>query len=235
MRLKPSLILRCGVLAAVLVVASSSAWANFIVYNEYMAYQAIRIAGVDYTCETVSDPKCAFIAIVGESDTSTRTPFSVAGASGFRNSLTAAHISVSFNDGSTPYSADIDLSVGGLYVSVDQTNNGAGFSSSYGPTYPLATYGAAAFGSYDLADTFFASGVGPFCPTSSLPPCADGGVLKDVDGIAFVITVGRAPAYSSFSSTVAESPTIPEPSTTLLIAVALAGLAFSRRPRNRVH
>lgn len=219
--------------ATLLALLCSPAWANPIVYQDYMAFQAIRIGGVDYPCATASDGTCAFIAITGQSDTSTVAPFSVPGASGFKNSLTAAHIDVFFNDGSTPYSADIDLSVGGLYVSVDQTNAGAGFSSSYGPTYPLATYGGAAFTTYDLVSDFSATGFGPFCPTSGLPPCTDGGVLKAVDGTEFLITVGRAPAFSSFSSTVAENP-IPEPGSVSLLALSLAGLAAMRSARPRI-
>ena len=232
MRVKPNPSLRSGVLAALLALLGSPAWANFIVYQDYMAFQAIRIDGVVYPCATTSDLTCAFIAITGQSDTSTVAPFSVPGASGFKNSLTAAHIDVSFNDGRTPYSADIDLGVGGLYVSVDQTNSGAGFSSSYGPTYPLATFGGAAFATYDLASDFSASGFGPFCPAFDIPPCTDDGALKAVDGTEFVITRGLL-AYSSFSSTVAANP-IPEPGSAGLLALSLAALAAMRSARPRI-
>ena len=92
--------------------------------------------------------------------------FSVPGASGFTNTLNTASLSVSFADG-TSYNADIDLGIGGMYVSVDQTNAGAGFGSLAGPTYPLATYGSSAFSTYDLTTDFFASGFGPFLPGSA--------------------------------------------------------------------
>jgi hypothetical protein len=231
MRVKPVPGLRGGVHAALLILSCSPAWANFIVYRDYMEYQSIQIGGVAHTCSTVADPGCAFIAITGESDTSTVTPFNVTGASGLTNSLSSAQIAVSFAD-NTSYSADIDLSLGGLYVSVDQTNAGAGFSSTYGPTYPLATYGNAAFKTYDLASNFFASGVGPFCADLSL--CQQGAALRALDGTEFVITAGRAPAYSSFSVSVAENPTIPEPGSAGLIALSLAALGAVRSARARI-
>lgn len=232
MRIKPNPSVRRGVVATLLALLCSPAWGNPIVYQDYMAFQAIRIGSADYPCATTSDATCAFIAITGQSDTNTVAPFNVPGASGFKNSLTAAHIDVFFNDGRTPYSADINLGVGGLYVSVDQTNAGAGFSSSYGPTYPLATFDGVAFKTYDLASDFSATGFGPFCPSLGLPPCTNGGLLKAVDGTELIITRGLL-AFSSFSSTVTENP-IPEPGSVSLLALSLVALAAMRSARPRI-
>jgi hypothetical protein len=210
-----------ALLACMLAGAAS---ANFVVYNDFMLYQSIRIGGVDHNCNAISDLSCAFITITATGDTSTVTPFSVPMASGFTNMLSTATLAVSFADG-TSYNADINLGIGGMYVSVDQTNGGAGYSSLAGPTYPLATYGSG-FSTYDLKTNFFRSGFGPFCPDLTL--CANGSPLFTTDGTEFVITRGLAPAYSSFSSSVADTP-ISEPATVALLGLGLAGLGFSRR------
>ena len=215
-----------GLLGVAGLLSAGPAFSNTIAYNDYMAYQSMTIGGVETDCAVVTDPGCAFIAIVGVGDTSTVTAFSVPGATGFRNTLSSASISVSFNDG-TSWGADIDLSFGGLYVSVDQSNGGAGFSSAASPTYPLATYGSG-FSSYDLASDFFHSGFGPFCAVMSV--CRDGSPLYATDGTEFRIRLGRAPAYSSFSSTVAPAPQpVDEPSTITVLVLGLGTLVGVRR------
>jgi len=217
-----------GVALATAAVYAGGATASPIRYFDRMEFQQIDIGGTHYGCTSVTDGSCAFIAITGLADTRTVTAFSVPGALGFKNVLTSAHLSVFFLDSSlAAIEADIDLGVGGLYVSVDQTNSGAGFGSSYGPTYPLATYGGG-LGHYDLASDIFASGFGPFCTSITL--CDSGEPLRTVDGAAFTITRGRAPAYSSFSSTVLPDP-VPEPGSGALVALGLAALAWPRRTR----
>ncbi len=229
MRIMPGARLLACVFAAIVVPLCSPAWANFIVYSDFMEFQSIEIGGTAHNCTSITDGQCAFIVMIGEADTSGVAPFSVTGASGLTNhSLTAVIITVSFLDPTIPtYFANLDLSVGGLYVSVDQTNGGAGFSSMYGPTYPLATYGGAAFQTYDLASNFSSNGFGPFCPDLNL--CTNGALLKATDGTEIIITRGLAPAFSDFSSTVATNP---EPTSLALAALALlAGGASLRRQR----
>jgi hypothetical protein len=204
---------------------TGAASANLVEYQDYMEWQSIRIGTVDHVCAQRGDATCAFITITATGDTSTVTSFSVPGASGFKNVLSSAKLSVYFWDGST-YGADINLGIGGMYVSVDQTNNGAGFGSTAGPTYPLATFGNG-FANYDLTTDIFQPGFGPFCPNLAL--CANGSPMFTTDGTEFVITRGLGPAYSRFSSTVTQ--TVPEPATAGLVLFSIVALFGSRRRR----
>jgi len=201
--------------------------ANPITYSDYVAHVAINYDGVSYTCTTLSDPTCAFITITATSDTGTVYPFSVSGADGLKNTLLSATMNVAFNNGQPGITADI--STANLYVSVDQSNGGAGFGSSYGPTYPAATFSSStgpgnAFEHYDLASDFYLQNYGPFCPDVSV--CQNGGVLYTTDGKPFVITYPFTLVFSVFSSTVAT----PVPGALVLFGFGLVGLtAFGRR------
>jgi hypothetical protein len=112
-------------------------------------------------------------------------------------------------------------------VGVDQTNGGAGFGSGYGPTYPMATYGGNAdYAHYDLKTDFNAQGFAPFCPGGvGGPLCADGAPLHTISGTDFVISFPFAPDFSIFTATVQP---VPEPSSTILFLLGLAGLACRR-------
>jgi hypothetical protein len=191
-------------------------------YGVYVSSVSVTILGASYSCTSVSDPNCAFVTVVANGDTSTITPFSVPGASGYKNSVGPASVSVGLNSG--VHLSDT-LLPGQIFVSVDQTNGGAGFGSSFSPTYPAATYGGSAdYAHYALDTDFYAQGFSGFCPVLSV--CSDGAPLHTVSGSDFLITFPFRPNFSVFSSTVTP---IPEPATAALMLVGLGALAVRLR------
>ena len=219
-------IIAIGVLGGIY---SQGALPRPIVYTDYVEHVSVNIGGTAYNCTTLSDPNCAFISITAQSDTSYITAFDVPGAKGFENTLQSATIDIFFADaGLTPFMGDLDPAQ--LFVSVDQTNGGAGFGSQYSPTYPLATYGSnRGFDTYDLASNFFAAGFAPFCTDDVL--CRNGQAIYATGGTSITITYPFRPVYSSFSSSLGPVIDVPEPATVILFGIGLVGLGFSRRKR----
>jgi hypothetical protein len=217
------------------VMALGSAIASPITYSAYVGDVSITYGGVVHACTTLSDLNCAFISITATSDTSTVAAFNVPGAAGFENTLLSAAMTVYFNNGAGNFSTNIDVS--NLFVSVDQINGGAGFGSSYGPTYPMGIFGTPIgpgnpFQSYDLASNFYFQGFGGFCTDYLL--CQNGAPFYATDGTAFVISYPFRPTFGLFSSTVTEVANVPEPATPALVALGLAGImGLQQRKRSR--
>ena len=219
-------------LAAVLsgAIASTGASAAPVTYSDYIADVSVKIGNTSYTCTTTNDPNCAFISIIAIGDTSTVSPFSVTGAQGFQNAVQSVTVDIFLNSGG---SFTESLLPGQLYVSVDQTNGGAGFGSAYGPTYPAATYGGPAdYQHYALASDFYAQGFSGFCPVGT--PCDTGAALHTTSGDDLVISYPFRPNFSIFSSTVTS---IPEPGSSGLMLLGIGLLGFGqvvlRNPRRR--
>lgn len=220
----------CGLLALAASTAlfSPGASAATVVYSDYVADVAVRIGNTSYACTTTSDPGCAFVQIVATGDTSTIVPFSVTGAHGFENQVSSVMVTVYLNDGG---SFSESLAPGQLFVSVDQTNGGAGFGSAFGPTYPAATYGGPAdYLHFALASDFYAQGFSGFCPSGT--PCDTGAALKTTSGDDLVISYPFRPNFSIFSATVAVVPE-PAPAGMMLLAMAMFGLRLAGRGAGR--
>jgi hypothetical protein len=215
-------LLALGAGSALLCAAQASA--ATMQYSDYVADVAVRIGSVSYTCTTTSDPGCAFVQIVATGDTSTVVPFSVPGAQGFENAVGSVVVHVFLNDGG---SFDASLAPGQLFVSVDQTNGGAGFGSAFGPTYPAATYGGTAdYQHFALASNFYAQGFSGFCPVGA--PCDTGAALKTTTGDDLVISYPFRPNFSVFDAAVVA---VPDPAAANLMLLAMA--MFSLRPVGR--
>lgn len=209
------------------MLAGSQALASTIVYSDFVVFVSVQINSTVYSCTSLSDPNCAFVTITATGDTSTVQPFSVTGASGFKNTvLGPAKVQIDFNGGG---SITETLVPGQIYVSVDQTNGGAGFGSTYGPTYPAATYGGPAdYAHYNLQTNFLASGFSGFCPDPTT--CNAFNPLQTVSGDQFTLYYPFRPNGSYFSSTVLT----PEPATaSLMMLAAGVGLRALRRLRRR--
>ncbi len=218
----------CGLVAAI---AAAPVAAVPITYTDYVAMVSINYGGVAHACTSTSDPNCAFISIVAQSDTGTVAAFNVPGASGYSNSLLSAVMNVAFNNGIGNFSVSLDVS--NLFVSVDQTGGGAGFGSSYSPTYPMATYGLPIgpgnpFATYDLASNFYYQQYGGFCTDYLL--CQNGAPLYASDGTAFLISYPFRPVFGMFSSTVSDvPPAVPEPGSMALLSLGVAAVVAARR------
>jgi MYXO-CTERM domain-containing protein len=205
---------------------NGGAWAGDITYSDYVSDVAVVIGNTTYSCASTSDPTCAFASFSATANANTILPFSVPGASGLQNrDLLSASVTIYFNNGQTPFSASLNPSQ--LFVSVDQTNGGAGFGSMYGPTYPAATYGGStAYATYNLASDFYVQGYSGFCPDVSL--CNSGAPLYTTNGTPITFTYPFRPNFSIFSSQVSS---VAEPGTTALLALGLGALAMTRRRR----
>lgn len=88
-------------------------------------------------------------------------------AAGFWNRVGTAIVTIFHCDASgqcSSHSATFTPAAG-IFVSVDQTNYGAGVGSIWSPTYPLSAYGNADFRFYDLTSSLIQDvGWTPFCP-----------------------------------------------------------------------
>ena len=209
-----------------IVLSGTAAHANLVTYIDYIAHVSVSLGSSTYSCSSLTSPSCAFVSITAIGDTNNIQSFSVPEASGFENTVQSATVNIFLNSGQS-FSAN--LVPGQIFVSVDQTNGGAGFGSSYGPTYPMATYGGSAdYAHYDLASNFYVQGFAPFCPSISL--CANGAPLETTSGEDFVISFPFAPTFSLYSSTV---ESIPEPSRWEMMLLGFAGLGFAGYCRAR--
>ena len=205
------------------ILAGSTAHASTIVYSDFVEYISVQINSTTYSCTSTSDPNCAFVTITATGNTSTVQPFSVTNASGFKNTvLGPATVTIDFNGGGSITEV---LVPGQIYVSVDQTNGGAGFGSSYSPTYPAATYGGSAdYAHYNLQSNFLAGGFSGFCP--NLATCNTFNPLNTESGDQLTLYYPFRPNGSYFSSTVSA----PEPATASLVLLAAGvGLRAVRR------
>lgn len=220
------------------LVALGALWAGAATASDIMyedscieCFANISIGNTTYTCTSPSDSGCAVITMTATANTNTVTPFSVAGAFGLKNTaLNSVVLTVDFFNTNTDISLNLNPSQ--LYVSVDQDNGGAGFSSIYGPTYPLATYWNRnappnnPYATYDLASNFEVLGWSPFCPDAML--CENGAPLYTTSGAQVLISGPAGPAYSAFSSKVTS---VPEPATLWLLGFGLMGIGLKRKRR----
>jgi hypothetical protein len=193
------------------LLSASLAFGAPIAYTDLTGPVAVTLGTHTFGCGPNDTTHCAAILVTFIGDTDNVTPFSVVGASGFKNVIGTASVRVV--SGTTVL--DADFLPGQIYVSVDQTNAGVGFGSAYGPTYPLATYGNAAINTYDLRSDAAFLGFDPFCPDVSV--CDTGPALLTTAG-NFSVTYPFRPIHSEFGAEV----TTPEPGTLGLLGVGLA-------------
>lgn len=212
------------VLSAALV--APRLWANTVSYSATSFTYAASLGS------TTLDPcspgtVCVVVTVNFIANTANIVPFSVVGASGYENFVGTGSVNL-FND-QTGQSLSANFNPNTIYVSVDQTNDGIGFGSLVGPTYPLGVYGGTPsipYNTYNLASNFtLFNGFAWFCPTGTCTLGVAGPGLGTDQGLLSITPTG--PVFpSSFTATVVQ--VTPEPSTMLLFATVIPAFVFRR-------
>jgi len=211
---------------AALIMFAGFAQASPIQYRVSVTDAQITLGGNSFTCDPSTGTGCATVTITAIGNTATVQPFSVPGAHGFTNALASALLEadVDVNGTFVTYNAKF-LGPIPFFAAVDNANQGAGFGSAVSPTYPEATFGPAAFATYDLASDFFSGGFWGFCPNLSV--CASGPPLATNKGDFTIIPTAR-PAPAAFESTLIAAP---EPDIAWPIGASMALVCLLGRRR----
>jgi hypothetical protein len=217
------------VLSGALASYCTAANASIVTYTElFYQVESATIGSSTYGC---SNNLCPVAEIVATADSKTVDSFNIPGgpgygAYGFINK-TLLSVTAYITLLTTDQKFVIELNPSELYVSVDQENGGAGFGSSYGPTYPIATYDIPVQ-NYNLDSNFHALGYSPFNPPPESPQLFSGSgfPLYSTSGQIFELGEG-GPSLSSFGSIV------PESSTWLMMLFGFSGLGYASYRRAR--
>jgi hypothetical protein len=204
--------------------AAPQVWADIISYSATSFTNTASLGATTLDSCPAGNPVCVEVTVYFLADTANIVPFSVTGASGFENFTGTGRVQL-FND-QTGQSLNANFDAGQIFVSVDQTNGGVGFGSAAGgPTYPLGVYGGTPsipYASYDLKSAMTVSGFAWFCPPGTCTLGVAGPDLATDQGPLSITPVG--PVFgSSFSATVIQVTSTPEPSSITLLAVVMAG------------
>jgi hypothetical protein len=228
---KPSAACALSLAGAALTASVITAAAAPVHYSGFEFYAAqTSFGGNTYTCDFSSLVGCAEVTISADGDTSTIQPFSVPGASGYKNPVVTARVVavvITSTNSDIVFEAQFAPS-DQIFVAVDTTNGGVGFGSKFGPAYPMGTYGGAPttpYATYDLASDFSVSGFGPFCPTGTTY-CSSLTALQTDKGDFAVRFAG--PEFSDFSATVQSVSAVSEPWSVRLLAAAFGFLTLCK-------
>ncbi len=204
-------------------------WADIISYSATSFAPAASLGSTTLDSCPVGNPVCVIVTIRFIANTANIVPFSVVGASGYENFVGQGSVDL-FND-QTGQSLSANFLANQIYVSVDQTNDGIGFGSAVGPTYPLGVYSGTPsipYSSYDLKSNFtLTNGFAWFCPAGTCTLGQAGPGLGTDQGLLSITPTG--PVFgSSFFATVIQVTPVPEPSTMLLFATVTPAFIFRR-------
>ena len=206
--------------------AAPRMWADIISYSATSFTNTASLGATTLDSCPVGNSLCVEVTVYFLADTANIVPFSVPGASGFENFTGTGRVQL-FND-QTGQSLNANFDANAIFVSVDQTNGGVGFGSAAGgPTYPLGVYGGTPsipYASYDLKSAMTVSGFAWFCPPGTCTLGVAGPDLATDQGPLSITPTG--PVFSSFSATVIQVTSTPEPSSILLLAAVMAGFVF---------
>jgi hypothetical protein len=177
-------------------------------------------------------PQAAVLELFFQSDTADVIPFSLGGVHGFENLTGTASVEV-LDTGGNVLVRGTFLASDGIFISVDNTNQGIGFGSqgvlSSDPTFPgqplypysIILNGTSDVGTYDLKDNDIIFSVNAASCVNFPGSCGAPFSLATTAGDLFV-NENFGGQFGTFTATL-----VPEASTWVMMLLGFAGLGFA--------
>ena len=177
-------------------------------------------------------PQAAVLELFFQSDTADVTPFSLGGIHGFENVTGTASVEV-LDTGGNILVRGAFLASAGIFISVDNTNQGIGFGSQgvlpSDPTFPgqplypysIILNGTSDVGTYDLKGNDIIFSVNAASCVNFPGPCGAPFALATTAGNLFV-NENFGGQFGTFTATL-----VPEASTWVMMLLGFAGLGFA--------